>query len=1024
MRKLGFITFILMILSIPIYAQTVTGMVKGEDGKALPGVNVLIKGTSSGAVTDINGQYTVTAEQEDVLVFSFIGYKTLEEKVGRRSIIDISMVPDVISMEEIVVVGYGTSTKKELTGAVTKVDGEEITRQNTARVDQALQGQLAGVVVNTNSGAPGGSTNIRIRGLSTNGDNDPLIVVDGIIYDSEGLNALNPSDIESINVLKDGTAGIYGVRAANGVILIETKKGKLNTGPRFNFEGYYGVQEAANQLDLLNAREYAILKNEAFAAGGQTPPFNNVELGEGTDWQDEVFQTAPMQNYNLNVSGGSEKTSYSIGGSYFSQEGIVGGSKAVFDRYNARLNFQTEIAPKVNLTSVLLYTNEQSSGIAQGSIGSVLYNAINAYPTEPVFTDGRYSYLDLVADIINPVAQIQNTFNEARVNKLVGKEEIRYDIRNNLSITGRAGYNYAIVDGKNFNPLVWYGPGKFANTAANANLDPVVIPIGDVDIERGASVSEYRNSFLVYNLEAFVDYNTRIGNGEFKAMVGTSYQANINEGLTGVAFNIPNNSLDLADISANQAVGGYLNNTFSFQNEQRLLSQFLRAEYNYDNRLIFSGILRRDGSSNFGANNRYGYFPSASGAWIFSEESFFDVPFIDFAKLRVSYGISGNDQIPLFAYRGQLNGEGSYVFNDVIINGTVIGTTSNPDLKWETTRQTNIGLDLTLLNDLNVTLNYFQKNTNDLLFQPDVSAVIGSYGPGSFPPVINGGDVRNRGLEFELEYFKRSKSGLNITVGYNLTYLQNEVTGVPAGFDFIPGAPFSVGGAVATRFQEGFPIGYFFGYQTAGIFQSAEEIASHPVNQPGAQPGDLIFVDQDGDGNISFSDNSDKTMIGSPIPDFTMGLNLRFEYKGFDLSANIYAALGQEIIRNYERQQPFANMLAYNIERWTGPGSTNEYPRLTTGETRNTVFSDFYVEDGSFARLRNIQLGYTLPSAFTEQIGLETLRFYVGANNLITLTDYMGFDPDLGAAGPLAAGVDFGRYPQARVIMAGLNLTF
>lgn len=1036
MKKLVLVIMLTCSICWSLNAQSsVTGTVTDEQGEALPGVSVLIKGTTSGTVTDMNGGYSIQTDADATLVFSFIGYVTEEVVVGPRSVIDVQLPEDVTSLEEVVVIGYGTSTKKELTGSVGQVGGEAVERLNTSRLDEALQGQLAGVNISTSSGAPGGASNIRIRGLSTNGDNDPLILVDGIVYDSEGLNALNPSDIESINVLKDGTAGIYGVRAANGVILVETKKGRLNSKPQFSFDGYYGVQEAANELEILNAHEYAVLKNEAFAAGGQAPPFNNTNLGEGTDWQDEVFDTAPIQNYNLTVTGGSEKTSYSVGGSYFKQEGIVGGSKAVFERYNGRINFVTEIAPKVKLTNVMLYTNEQSSGISQDAIGSVLYNAINAYPTEPVRVDGRYSYLAQVADIINPIAQIENTHQESRVNKLVGKEELTYDINDDFKLTGRAGYNYAIVDGKTFNPLVWYGPGKYANSAANENLDPVIITIGDMDgddpvdegleLERGASVTESRDTYLDYNFEGFLNYDHLFDDiHQVKATAGLSYLGNISEGLSGTAFNVPNNSLDYADISANQATSGYLNNTSSFQSEQRLVSWFFRGEYGFDQRYLFSAVIRRDGSTNFGPNNRFGYFPSASAAWVVSDESFFDVPFLNFLKLRASYGISGNDQIGLFRYRGQLNGEAAYVFNDAIISGAAIGATSNPDLKWETTKQTNIGLDFTLLDDFNFTINYFIKNTEDLLFTPDVSAVLGSYAAGGAPPVINGGDVENKGLELEFDYATNTASGWGISVGYNLTYLQNEVTQVPEGFDFIPGAAFSVGGNVATRFEEGYPIGYFFGYETDGIFQTAEEIANNPVNQPGAQPGDFRFVDQNGDGEINFGDNSDRTEIGSPIPDVTMGLNFKVDYKGIDLSANVYATLGQEIIRNYERFQPYANQMAYNMERWTGPGSTNEYPRLTTGATRNTLFSDFYVEDGSFVRLRNIQLGYTLPSSLTDAIRVTSLRVYIAANNLFTLTDYMGYDPDMGNANPLYNGVDIGRYPQARTIMAGLNLKF
>lgn len=1016
-----------LFLSASGWAQSneVIGKVTDETGFPLPGVSILKVGSSTGTVTDIDGSFSIKADTGERLQFSYLGFKSQTLAVENSTELTVVLREDVSNLDEVVVIGYGSASKRELTGATAQVQGDAIEKMNMPRVDQALQGKLAGVNISTNSGAPGGTSNIRIRGIGTFGDNDPLILVDGVIYDAAGLNALNPGDIESVNVLKDGTAGIYGVRAANGVILIETKKGNLGSKPQLDLNGYYGVQETARQLDLLNSREYAILKNEAFAAGGQPLPFANVALGEGTDWQSAVFQQAPIQEYNLTLTGGSEKTSYSIGGGYFAQEGIVGGSKANFERYNARINFTTQVAPKLKFTNVLLFTREESSGLPQGGIGSVLYNTINAYPTEPIRLGDRYSYLENVNDIINPMAQMENTYNNSYVNKLVGKEEVEYTINDHFTWTGRAGYNFAMVDAKTFNPLVWYGPGKFANSARNANLDPVLVDVGGLEIERGANVFESRNTFLDYNLETYLNYNRTFANvHRVKGMFGLSLVGNRSEGLNGTGFNIPNNDLDFADISANQAAGGFLNNVGSFQSRQRLTSAFFRGEYDYKQRYLFSAIIRRDGSTNFGPNNRIGYFPAISGAWVLSDEPFFNVSGIEFMKLRASFGVSGNDQIGLFRYRGLLNGSATYVFNGLIVNGAAIGNTSNPDLKWETTYQTNIGLDFSLFGNLDFTANYFIKNTKDLLFQPDVSALLGAYGPGGAPPVINAGDVLNRGVELELGYTTNRSEAVNFSVDYNLTLLKNEVTAVPTGFEFIPGASFSVGGNVASRFEKGYPIGYFIGYQTDGVFQTPEEIANSTLDQPGAQPGDFRFVDQNGDGRISFGDDTDRRSLGSPIPDMTMGLNLSVDYKGFDLGANAYAALGQEIIRNYERQQPYANQQAYWLNRWTGAGSTNDYPRLTTGATRNNVFSDFYMEDGSFLRLRNVQLGYTLPVGVSQKIGMNYFRFYLAANNLLTLTRYQGFDPDVGSGNPLFAGVDNGIYPQAKTFMAGFNIKF
>ena len=764
-----------------------------------------------------------------------------------------------------------------------------------------------------------------------------------------------------------------------------------------------------------------------FIRGTGSPIFNNTDLKMGTNWQDSIFQTAPIESFNFGVTGGNKNSSFSIGGNYFSQDGIVGGNKSSFDRYNARVNLVNSLTEKLTLSSVFLFTHEQRKTLPENGIGSVLYNTINAFPTRDIRTaDGNYEYLLEVSDIINPVAQIENTHNNSKVNKLVGKQEFEYKFNENLTFTNRLSYNYASVDGKTFSPLAWYGAGKYANTAVNADLDPVQVELAeDVFIERGASVNEQRATYLDLNFESFLNYSKTINDHNVKATLGTSVFSRRGDVLNGTAFNIPNNSVDFADISANTAQSGYLNNTGSYEFEERLLSNFLRAEYGFKYKYIFSAIIRRDGSSKFGPNNRFGYFPSFSGAWIASDESFFNSKSITFFKVRTSYGISGNDQIANFAYRALLNGEGVYVFDDIITQGVAIGTAANPDLKWETTRQLNIGVDLQFFNSIDVSANYFIKNTNDLLFSPDVSALIGSYGPGGYPPVINAGNVSNKGIEFEFAYATDPKNKVGMNVNFNFTYIDNEVKSVPQGVDFLPGASFGVGGNTATRFEVGFPIGYFIGYQTDGIFQSQEEIDNASVYQPGAQVGDLRFVDVDGDGEINFSNNDDKTMLGSPIPKFMLGSVLGFNIFGVDISTNLYAALGHKIVRNYERQQPYANQLGYVLDRWTVDNPSNENPRVTTSATRNGVFSDYFVEDGSYLRVRNVQIGYVLPKNLSNKLGSDYVRIYFSANNLFTLTNYMGYDPDIGSAGgALSSGIDYGFYPQARTIMGGINIKF
>ena len=679
MNKLFLAFGFIFVFQIAFFSQdiTVTGQVLDDKGISLPGVKIMVKGTNNGVLSDMDGRYSITSSNSSslTLTYFFIGFDLQEQVVANRSNIDVKMSTDSQILNEVIIVGYGSSRNKELTGAAAKVKGENIEKLNLSRMDQALQGQVSGVNISTNSGSPGGASSIRIRGLSTFGDNDPLILVDGVVYDSEGLNALNPADIESVNVLKDATAGIYGVRAANGVIIIETKKGKFGSKPQIEFNAYRGVQQTARKLDLLTAEEYAVIKNEMFAFGGQEMPFPNTALGEGTNWQDSVFQTAPVESYSLSINGGSGKTRYSLGATYFSQQGIVGGSKSNFSRYNARLNLSTELTSKLKLNSIFLFSSDNRSTLAENGIGSVLYNTINAFPNEPIRTlDVNYSYLYEVADIINPIAQMENSYNYSIADKFVGKEELVYDFNEHLSFTNRFSYNYAAVDSKSFSPLAWYGPGKYANTALNADLESPLVEIGDsVFIERGSSVYESRSTFTDLTFESYFNYDKTFAElHKLKATLGLSVFQRKGENLNGTAFNIPNNSWDYADISANTAAGGYLNNVGSWQFQERLLSAFLRAEYIFDSRYIISGIIRRDGSSKFGPNNRYGFFPTLSGAWLVSEESFFNVNFINFMKFRLSYGISGNDQIENFAYRALLNGEGVYVFDDLITIGTAL----------------------------------------------------------------------------------------------------------------------------------------------------------------------------------------------------------------------------------------------------------------------------------------------------------------------------------------------------------------
>ncbi|MEB8329796.1 TonB-dependent receptor [Flavobacteriaceae bacterium KMM 6897] len=1005
--------FLTMIISVAnVFGQefTINGTVKDASiNDVLPGVNVLVKNQSRGTTTDFDGNFTIAnIKAGDVLSFSYIGFVTKEVTIQNSNDLMVSLLEDVNTLDEVVVVGYGTSTKKEITGAVTVVGSETIEDLNPTRIEQALQGQVAGVQITSESGSPGSASSIRIRGISTNGDNRPLILVDGNVI--EDLSVINPSDIESMNILKDATAGIYGVRAANGVILITTKTGRKNTDLKFNYDIYGGFQETSREIPVLNATEYALLVNEAFASGGQAVPFPSVAgLGMGTNWQEEVFQKAPIINHSLSMSGGTAKSTYSVGLSLLTQDGIVGGNKSNFKRYTTRVNFNTDLLENLKLTANMIYTGTNKKGLNEGGLGSVLFNSLNNAPTFDVReASGAFTLAEgLGNEVINPLAQIENTFNSNVVDKLSGKLGLNYSFLNDFTVETSLQFNYAEVQGRNFTPTVFYGSGKVFNNTGRSFLNV------------------NKDIFKDYTFDTFFNYEKNIGEDHnVKATLGMSVfdTRGLFSGSTQGFFENP---IDFASADIANAVD--LRNELKLSGgsgrfNERLLSYFTRIQYNFKGKYLLSGIVRRDGSTKFGPRNKFGYFPSGSAGWIVSEEEFLrDSKLINFMKLRGSYGIVGNDRIPGNAFRGVLSGEAAYVLGNNLQFGNAVGVLPNPSIQWEEQKTLDIGVDLKLFNNnIDVTADYFRKRTDDLLLQPPVSGILGAAAPGSASPVVNAGSVENKGFEFAIGYSSDSSKDFSFGINYNVTFLENEVLSVNNGVGFIPGGGFGVGQDPPSRMTSGKPIGYFFGLETDGIFQNQAEIVANAA-QPNAAPGDIRFVDTNGDGTI---DSDDRIDIGNPIPDATMGLNFSFNYKNWDFSSYAFATIGNEIVRNYERVQPLVNKSIYSLNRWTGEGTTNTYPRVTTGATTNTLFSDFYVEDGSFVRLQNIQFGYTLPIGTVEKLGLNKLRFYISANNVFTLTEYKGYDPSASSGAPIGAGIDPGFYPVPRTYLLGANLKF
>ena len=1009
LKKITLLLFTFFTLCATAQKMNVKGIVKdAATGDILPGVSIVVKGSNIGTETDFDGLYSLNnVTKGATLVFRYLGYKQ-NEVVVNNTTINVSLEASAETLDEIVVIGYGTQRKKEVTGAVSVVSSESIEQLKPTRIEQALQGQVAGVNVTASSGSPGAASNIRIRGISTNGDNRPLILVDGNII--EDLSVVNPSDIESINVLKDATAGIYGVRGANGVILITTKTGKKNTAYKSTLNYYVGFQQTTREIPLLNATEYALLANEAYAANGESLPFSNVSgLGQGTNWQNAVFETAPIYSLDYTLNKGTEKSTYSLGISVLDQDGIVGGDKSNFNRRNVKFNYNRDLTDKLKLSTSTIYTNTNKKNLIENALGSVLFNALNMPATTPVYdANGDFSLPPAIGtgiEVANPLAQVDNSFNRTWVNKISGSYGLNYQFLDGFSAEARYQFNHAKVNGKSFSPVAYFGNGSVFNT--------------DV-----AGLNEYSQTYKDYTFDAFVSYeNTLDEDHNIKILLGTSVFRS--QGFNDTNFS--QNGVTGTDLNSVSITPGAQDNLALSNNprqffDSRLLSYFSRLQYNYKGKYLMSAVIRRDGSSNFGPKNKFGFFPSASVGWVVSDEAFLeDSEIINSLKLRASYGIIGNDRIGSFGFVSLLTGEGVYAFNNQLTYGTALGAISNPEIKWEKQIPLDVGIDISLFNNkVDITADYFKKTTEDLLLRPQVSGILGVSAPGASAPIVNAGSVVNEGFEFSIGYNQTVSEDFKFSANYNFTTLDNNVTFVGNATGVIEGGSFGVGQQAPSRMEAGFPIGYFYGYQTNGIFQTQADVDGH-ASQNNAAPGDLRFVDTNGDGAIT---NEDRTYIGDPIADITMGMNFSFNYKAFDFNAYAFASLGNEIVRSYERNLPLTNRLSYVLDRWTGPGTSNTSPRVTTGATGNTLFSDFYVEDGSFLRLQNVQLGYTFDADKLKRLQFDTVRFYVSASNLFTLTKYKGYDPTTSNGSPIGGGIDQGFYPNPKTFLFGVNLNF
>ncbi len=1011
------------LLGVNLLAQgsSVSGTVSdAQTDELLLGVAILEQGTSNGTITDLDGNYTLALTDENaVLVFSYLGYVTQEISVAGQKQLDIALEEDVANLDEVVVVGYGVQKKKEVTGAITKVNASDLEDKQLGRVEDALKGRTSGVRVTANSGQPGAASEVRVRGVTTINDNNPLYVVDGVII-AGGIEYLNQNDIESIEVLKDAaSAAIYGTRAAAGVILVTTKNGR-NKPFEVRYEGYYGSQYPWKKLNLLNANEYAILSNEAAAAAGQELPFSNPDqYGEGTDWQDLIFNKgAPIQSHNLSFSNSTETSSYFMSFGYFDQSGIVSDAQSRFQRANIRFNFTQDIGKFLKFGSNIAYTRTTGRSVAENTeFGSPLIRAINLDPITPLIetdssvlaetryannkellvrdeNDGIYGISPYVtSEILNPVAALQVLQQEGGADKVVGNFFAEVEPIKNVRFRSSIGADLAFWKNKGFTPV------HYLNAANNATVN---------------SFNSNKGNGLNWIWDNTLSYSPTFGKHRISAMIGTSANKNEGEQVGGTINDLPVN--DIEDASLTYSNADNIIGFGGFEYLTTLISYLGRVTYNYNSKYLFSALYRIDGSPRFGSNNRFGHFPSLSLGWVVTEEPFMNIGGINFLKIRASWGINGSDRIRDFGYISTIGGARNYTFgiDEDLVQGRSPNQIENPDLRWEETTQINLGFDAKIFRNISLTFDWFQKSTDGMLLDLVVPGYVGNLGP-----IGNIAEMENTGIELELGYLK-SFGPWKLNLGGNVSYIQNEI--VFLGFDKeeLGGQTFGPQALQITETSLGESFGYLYGYQTDGVFQNQSEVNAHSnaegvLLQPNAQAGDFRFVDIDGNGELNADD---RTNLGNSIPNWTYGFSIGLDWRNFDFNLFGQGVAGNKIFKAIHRfDLPFANRTTEALERWTGEGSTNEYPRLIVDDPNGNFSrsSDFFVEDGDFVRIKNLQIGYTLPRFFDY---MKKIRLYVSANNILTLTKYSGFDPEI------VGGVDRGIYPQAKSFIFGVNATF
>jgi len=985
-RILFFVLCILLSATISAQnAKTITGTVSEKDGTPVIGASVIIKGTNKGTASDIEGNFTIQATDQSVLTVSYLGYATRTIEVKGSTNLKIIMQEDSKVLDEFVVVGYGVMKKSDLTGSVSSVSADKLKDKPVANLGDALQGQAAGVQILT-GGVPGSNASIQIRGLGTINNSSPLLVIDGIPTEIN-LNSLNMDDVESVDVLKDASAtSIYGSRGANGVVLITTKGGRKSDGT-VSVKINYAVQEAAKLPKLLNASQFASMQNEMLKNRGlsQNPEFADpILLGAGTDWVDALFSSALMKNYTVSYSGGTENSSYYLSGGLFDQEGIV--KNTSYRRYTIQINGESNVYKWLKIGNRLTMNHD-----VKKNGGYDIRGTMASLPTQPIYDeDGNFSgpgsNSQWYGDLRNPIGTAEIEKNETKGYNALGNVYAEVTLFDKLKVKTTAGIEVKFWDTRNVSPAYDWKP------IANPNT----------------TVSQSSNKALTYLWDNIITYNETFGKKHsINAMLGSSAQWCDFEYLSASSQGFL--SEDYSQLNTgilNQTAGGS-------RNDWALLSFFGRLNYTYDNKYLATVTVRHDGSSRFSKKNRWGTFPSFALAWRLSEESFFNKSSIlSDVKLRAGFGITGNqNDIDSYAYANILT------FGQYVINGKPVTTLypyamPNPDVKWESVKQSNIGVDLTFLNQrIILSADAYYKKTTDMLMQMSVPVMTGYLGS----PSINAGEVENKGIELTLSTHNL-KGLIEWNTNLNVSFNKNKI------LKLHDGVPIYLGERIHA---EGQPIGSFYGYLTNGIFQTQEEVDNYAVQVAGADPnnrtspGDIRFFDLDNSGAIK---DNDRTFIGNPTPEWSFGITNSLAYGNFDFEVFLQGVAGNDIYNatrvSLEGMSSAQNQTTRVLDRWTGPGTSNSIPRAVYGDpNNNTRTSDRFVEDGSYLRIKNITLGYTLPKNISQKAYMSSARIYVSCQNLYTFTKYSGMDPEVGA-------VDNGTYPVTRTISAGVNINF